>query len=685
MNLGDGLSLLKGVGPKRLEVLNSEKIFTIQDLLYTFPRRYLDRTLNKSPFLKIGEVVTLMGTVRSSYLAHGRRSRLLVSFVSKNGEKISLVFFQGIRFFQKKLENGLDIVVSGKLENFNGLQIVHPEIEILEDEKSVESAHLGGIIPLYSTTEAMKEENLDSRGIRSLVHQVLESKILIGEILPQKILPKRGLMDRASAFQEIHFPSSEKTLEMAKKRFAYEELFFFHMLMLFKVQKREKWKRVLWPLPESPTAQKVHANLPFALTPDQNKAIETLRDLGKKDVPLAVLLQGDVGSGKTITALLTALRYTDNHIQVAFLAPTEILARQHYATILSFLGNMPFLGIDILLGGEIKKSRLEKLYRLKNGETSLLVGTHSLLQEDVEFSDLGLVIIDEQHKFGVDQRETIRSKGKNPDILAMTATPIPRTLCLTMYGDLNLITIASKPIGRKPIETKWFPSTRRDGVYNSIRKYMKEGRQCYIVYPLVEESEKVDLESCVQSYEVLKKQVFPEFSVGLLHGKMNSADKSRIMGEFQEGKISILVTTTVVEVGVDVPNATILVVEHAERFGLSGLHQLRGRVGRNTIQSFCILLTDDTVSEDARVRLQALVDSNDGFYLAEVDLKLRGPGELLGTRQSGLPDFKVADLEKDAELVKESREDVQTIGVLGELEKSEIRYRFEEGRILFSN
>ena len=410
-----------------------------------------------------------------------------------------------------------------------------------------------------------------------------------------------------------------------------------------------------------------------------------MKELNGKDIPMAVLLQGDVGSGKTVTALLTAMHYMDNNIQVCMLAPTEVLARQHFQTIQGLLQFTPFARIDLFIGKEKEKTRREKLARLKEGETLLVIGTHSLFQEDVVFSDLGLVIIDEQHKFGVEQRESIRAKGKNPDILAMTATPIPRTLCLTLYGDLQLITIKTKPLGRKPIVTKWITEDKRPAVYNSIKKYLAQGRQCFIIYPLIEESEKVDLESCIESYERLRMFEFKDYKIGLLHGRMTSVEKDSVMHAFKANEIQLLVTTTVVEVGIDVPNATVLVIEHSDRFGISQLHQLRGRVGRGEHESFCILLTPDKVSEDAVTRIEAMVRTNDGFELAEVDLKLRGPGELLGLRQSGLPDFKVGDLEKDEETILESKEDALEFGSIGDMEKLELRTRFTEGRILFPN
>ncbi len=686
LQLTSSVSEIKGIGPKKKLVLEESGIHTVQNLLYLFPRRYLDRNFTSSIILRQGETVTLLGTIADSYLAHGKRSRLMVGLKTQNNERITLVFFQSVHFFHKIFTQGRKIVVSGKLEAFRGFQIVHPEYEFLtsEDGSEDELLHAGRIIPLYPSTEALKKEGFDSRGLRKVIRSALD-ELRLTENLPEGVVQRQALLSRSEAMELIHFPDSMTTIEKAKERFAFEELYYFQLLLLFKQKEREKIKRSLWPLPESNSEKALLKNLNFELTTDQSEATRTVLALGKKDAPYAVLLQGDVGSGKTITALLIALHYTDNQIQVAFLAPTEILARQHYETIYKFLGNMPFLGIELLLGGENKKIRAEKLDRIQKGEVRIVIGTHSLFQPDIQFSDLGLVIIDEQHKFGVDQRETIRKKGKNPDLLAMTATPIPRTLCLTLYGDLELISIKTKPKGRKPIDTRWFLDEKRPGVYKSIRKYVNEGRQCYIVYPLVEESEKMDLESCTEAFETLRKEVFPEFQVGLLHGKMKSLEKEQVMSAFKKNEVKILVTTTVVEVGVDVPNATILVVEHADRFGISQLHQLRGRVGRSDLNSFCIMITGANISSEAKERIDALVESNDGYFLSQKDLEIRGPGELLGVRQSGLPEFQVENLATDQPLIEKARAEAIRFGKWGETEIGEIRNRFEEGKFLFAN
>lgn len=685
LDLDSQLKGLKGIGPKKLEVLSNHGISTYYDLLTYYPRRYLDRNFTKDIILKQGDTVTLLGSISDSYIVHGKKSRLIVGFKTNNNERINLVFFRGVQFFHKLFSIDKKLVISGKLDYFKGYQIVHPEYEFLSDSQDAEdSLHAGRIIPLYPSTEELKEEGFDSKGFRKYIHQILE----LGEVeenLPKKYIKKRSLLSRNDAIHQIHFPESIDSVAIAKKRLAYEEFYFFQRLLLYKQAERQKIKRILWPLPNSKMRTNLEKNLPFELTEDQKSAVELVLKETKSDAPAAFLLQGDVGSGKTITSLLIALHYIENQIQVCYLAPTEILARQHYESIYKFLGNMPFLGIELLLGGENKKIRAEKIQRIKNGESNLIIGTHSLLESDILFSDLGLVIIDEQHKFGVEQRETIRSKGKNPDILAMTATPIPRTLCLTLYGDLTQIIIKSKPKGRKVIDTRWYKEERRTGVYNSIRKYVSSGRQCYIVYPLVEESEKVDLESATKAYDTLKTEVFPDFQVGLLHGKMKSAEKDAVMGKFKLGEIKILVTTTVVEVGVDVPNATILVVEHADRFGLSQLHQLRGRVGRSDLESFCILMTGDFVSEDAKERLEALVASNDGYYLSEKDMEIRGPGEILGVKQSGLPEFKIANLVLDKELLEMAKEDAKEIPLDKSIDRLELSSRFSEGKFLFAN
>lgn len=677
------VSSLKGIGPKKQEVLEASGVHNLLDLLYYLPRRHLDRNLTENVLLASGQVITVLVEILDSYLAHGRRTRLIVGSKTSKNERVSLVFFKGTAYFKKVFQPGMQCVVTGRLEYFRGFQIIHPEFEILSGEEEEDLIHSGRIIPLYPSGEELKKAGLDSKGFRKLIHEALQA-VQLPEILPASILKKRKLKSRQDSVWQIHFPEEDSSLDAAKRYLKYEELFLFYRLVQKKKEERKILKRKLWPLPTSRTADTLLSNLPFQLTSDQIKSMKHLKELGAKEEPFAVLLQGDVGSGKTLVALLTALHYIDNRIQVCFLAPTEILARQHYQTAMRFLGNMPFMGIDLLVGKEPKKNRLQKLQSIKSGDTSMVFGTHSVFQRDVEFQDLGFVIIDEQHKFGVEQRQSLIDKGKNPDVLAMTATPIPRTLCLTVYGDSELITIKSKPKGRQDIQTMWFGEERRSGVYNSIRKYVSQGRQCYIVYPLVEESEKSDLQSCIEAYEKLISEIFPEFRVELLHGKMNTQDKERVMKSFQSGESKILVSTTVVEVGVDVPNATVMVIEHADRFGISQLHQLRGRVGRGEHESFCILMAPPNVSPEAEIRLQAMTQTNDGFLLAETDLKLRGPGELLGVRQSGMPEFQIADLRTDSDIIEEVREDIDIVPKATSLELAELERRFPTSSDLIS-
>ena len=690
ISLDSDLSILSGVGPKKQKVLENFGLKKISDLLYFFPRKYLDRNFTGDFFLKAGETVTFLAEIKSFYTAHGKKSRLIAVCTTNRGEQIELVFFRGLEFFRKIIYKGLQLAVTGKLENFRGtFQIVHPEYETVTEDDPSMLKHTGRIIPLYPSNETLKNEGLDSKGFRRLQIQIQdwidEGRISVPEIIPPELAKKRNLKSRKDAFLEIHFPESFESLKDAQFRFAYEELYFFSILMEYKKNLRNEFKRKLWPLPDSKTASELIKTLPFSLTEDQENAVSLLRKSSSGDIPSAALLQGDVGSGKTVTALIYALHYTDNGIQTVIMAPTEILARQHYISIMNLLGNRIFHGVELVIGKDREKSRLEKLDRIRRGESLIVIGTHSLLQPDVRFSDLGLVIIDEQHKFGVEQRETLRSKGKNPDLLAMTATPIPRTLCLTLYGDLNLITIRNKPKGRKPIVTKWFKEDRRESVYSSMKKYLKQGRQAYIVYPIIEESEKTDMQSCLEGFESLRNVYFTEFRAGLLHGKMKTAEKEKVMADFKKGDVDLLVTTTVVEVGVDVPNAAVLVIENADRFGISQLHQLRGRVGRGEHESFCILLTKNFVSDDAEARLEAVCSSEDGFILSEKDLQIRGPGELLGTRQSGLPDFKIADLKEDGSILEMAKEDSLVSSGITEDVKHEIRERFEEGSLLFPN
>ncbi|MCR9141251.1 MAG: ATP-dependent DNA helicase RecG [bacterium] len=680
---------LRGVGAAKAQaLLENCAIETIGDLLYYFPRRYLDRTVTETTLLKTGEEVTLVVNVGSVYLAHGRKSRLVANCRTLNGEALSLVWFRGVQYLRRLVEKDTTLVVSGKLDFFSGMQMVHPDFELLDPEDEEGLTHVGRIVPLYPSGEALKKHGLDSRGFRRLMALALDiENPEVPQLVPEALRKKHGLYDRLRALRQIHYPDDAESLAEARRTLKYEELYLFNILMYHKSLVRERIPRRVTPLPfgSSQEFEGLKSQLPFELTKDQKRTIEEIVTECRGEHSEAYLLQGDVGSGKTVVALSIALHYMEAGVQAAIIAPTEVLARQHYRTVADLLGLEYANRLELLTGQRGKKKDRElKLERIASGEAALVIGTHSLIEPTVVFHQLGLVIIDEQHRFGVEQRETIREKGVNPDTIAMTATPIPRTLCLSEFADLKLATLKEKPAGRKPIKTMWLRESRRAAMYKSVHKHVSAGRQCFIVYPMIAESEKVDLKAATAAFEELDGVVFPDFRVELLHGKMKPPDKERVMTDFRLGKTQILVTTSVIEVGVDVPNATVMVIEHAERFGISQLHQLRGRVGRGTEESFCVLMSE-AENEEAVERLEALVNSEDGFYLAEVDLKIRGPGQLLGLKQHGLPGFRIADLVHDRKLTELSYADARENPEIGPEAREFIRKQFEQGIIIFPN
>lgn len=613
-------------------------------------------------------------TVQSAYLAHGRRSRLVVQTRTASGEGLQLVFFRGVGYFRRVFIPDRAFVVSGKIEFYGGMQMAHPDFEELDPEDTT-TIHTGRIVPVYPGTDALKQKGLDSRGFRRIIHAVLEAATL-PDLLPAAVLTKSGMLSRMDAIRQIHFPENKKDLAVARESLKYEELFLFSWHMKTKREARMREKRLLWPLPFEKSAQynALLQRLPFQLTGEQNKAIQEVLTDTSSDHAAAFLLQGDVGSGKTLVALSAMLHYTENQIQCALLSPTEVLARQHYRTFMDLLA-LSGVQIELLLGADSKKSRAEAMDRIKRGESDIVIGTHSLLEPDVTFDSLGLVVVDEQHRFGVDQRETMRRKGKSPDVIGMTATPIPRTLCLTEFADLKLITLREKPAGRLPIKTMRLTEDKRAGLYKSIRKHATAGRQCYIVYPVIEESEKLDLRAATDAFEELRTTVFPDLKVELLHGRLKTDEKDRVMRDFRAGKIQVLVSTTVIEVGVDVPNATVMVIEHADRFGISQLHQLRGRVGRGSHESFCVLMANAS-TEEGEERLNAVAASEDGFELAEVDLKIRGPGDILGKRQHGVDGLRIASLLEDRKLVEMAFRDANGAREVPESALAFIKNRF---------
>ena len=657
------LQFLKGVGPRRAADLQRVGLTTIEDLLYRFPIRYEDRGhFQTIASLRPGTAASIVGEVVSSGIRPTRRPRFKIFEVllrDRTGSLRAVWFNQP--FLADIFHPHQRVILYGKLElTSHGLQLQNPQYEILkaeEGEGDDETLHTGRIVPVYEKTGT-----LTTKMQRVLVHHALEQlPPELPDPLPPTVRARAQLLDRRRALADVHFPPAGTSLEElerfrspAQRRVIFEEFFLFQIGMVLRkrvasADRKPRSVDVTDEIRES--ARRV---LPFRLTGDQKKAIAEIVEDMKRPEPMNRLLQGDVGSGKTIVALMAALVAMENNFQVAFMAPTEILAEQHFITIRRLLEHSRFR-LALLTGATRARKRRETQAELAAGSIHLAVGTHALVEERVAFRELGLVIIDEQHRFGVMQRATLRAKGLHPDVLVMTATPIPRTLALTAYGDLDTSVMREMPPGRHPITTIAKPESRREEIYEFVRRLLDEGRQAYVIYPLVEESAKVDLRAATEMADHLAQDVYPAYRVGLLHGRMKQDDKDRVMGAFARGDLHVLVSTTVVEVGVDVPNAAVMIVEHAERFGLSQLHQLRGRVGRGRHRSYCILLYQSPLNEQGRARLKALTETTDGFAIAERDLALRGPGDFFGTRQSGLPTLRVGDLVRDYPLMEDAR------------------------------
>ncbi|MGB9773932.1 MAG: ATP-dependent DNA helicase RecG [Bacteroidota bacterium] len=665
---------VKGVGPRRAKVLVENGIKTVLDLLYYVPRAYLDRrhvleigALNH--YLDADHDVTVVGEVKSfSVVGHGAKSRFILILGDDTGS-VQCVWFQGLRYYQKAFHVGERLAISGRVTEFGGrLQFQHPEFDRLSVDEEDDGGinwdvlyHTGGIIPLYPSGENLRRVGLDSRGFRRILrHALAEFGDRVPEILPEDILTSQGFFPLTTALRGIHFPHTPEELSAARARLAFDELFFLQLLLAYRYrQVKVEMKGIRFDV-KSQLARQLLNRLPFQLTSGQKHVIREIAEDMASDKPMNRLLQGDVGSGKTIVALIAMLIAVDNGYQAAFMAPTEILAEQHYRTLARFLKGLP-VTVRLLIGSQSKRLHEEILEDIRSGGANIVVGTHALVQEHVAFAKLGIVVIDEQHRFGVVQRSMLREKGTNPDVLVMTATPIPRTLSLTIYGDLDVSVIREMPQGRRMVKTLLRHESERESVYEFVRSQVLQGHQAYIVYPIIEESEKLAVESAEKNFDRLRREVFPAFRMGLLHGRLSEEEKDGVMENFITGNIDILVTTTVIEVGIDVPNATVMVVESAERFGMAQLHQLRGRVGRGSEQSYCILLTKYSkhygAVNSAYKRLQVLTQTTDGFHIAEEDLRLRGPGEFFGTRQSGLPEFRVADLVLDEQLLQRARKE----------------------------
>lgn len=656
--LEQDIKFLAGVGPQRAELLKKElKIFTFNDLLYYFPYKYIDRT----KFYRISEItgnmayIQLKGRIiRFETTGEGARKRLIAHFRDESGV-MELLWFQGIKWVTENIKANVEYVVFGKPSIFNGkVNIVHPELELAENKQIT----TGVFQAFYNTTEKMKQKFMTSKALNKLqfnLGTLIEGKIY--ETLPPSLISKLKIMSLSAALRQVHFPENPHLLKNALFRLKFEELFYIQLRILSLKHNREgTFKGFVFSQVGYNLNTFFNNHLPFELTNAQKKVIKEIRrDMGSGK-QMNRLLQGDVGSGKTLVALMTALIAFDNGYQVSLMAPTEILAIQHYHSIKKMTEGLG-ISIELLTGSTRKAKRTIIHEHLEDGSLQLLIGTHALIEDKVNFKNLGLVIVDEQHRFGVAQRAKLWKKNEfiPPHVLVMTATPIPRTLAMTVYGDLDVSVIDELPPGRKPIQTLHYYENRRKQVYDFIREQVAVGRQVYVVYPLIKESEKLDLKNVENGYELLK-QVFPKYSISMVHGKMKPADKDAEMQLFKEGKTQIMVATTVIEVGVDVPNASVMIIESSERFGLSQLHQLRGRVGRGAEQSYCLLMSSYKISNESRKRLETMVRTNDGFEIAEVDMQLRGPGDLEGTQQSGIGfTLKIANLGRDGEILQHAR------------------------------
>ena len=652
------IRFLPGVGEQRASLLGSElNIRSLYDLLYYFPYKYIDR----SRVFKVSELgghlqhVQLVGEIRSFEELGEGASRRLVAHFTDGTAFVDLVWFKGIKFVKNRYSLNKQYVVFGKPSMFNGrVNIAHPDV----DDASMLQLNNMGLQPYYNTTEKTKRHGLNSNAVAKHIQNLLALlNEEMEETLSSDIVQKHGLMSLDNALRIIHFPKNTKELQLAQYRLKFEELFFIQLNILQYARDRQmRYMGHRFAKVGEIFNRFYHENLPFELTGAQKRVVREIRKDVNSNCQMNRLLQGDVGSGKTLVALMSMLLAKDNGYQACILAPTEILAEQHYATIKRMLGGLP-VRVELLTGSTKQKDRTPLFDALESGGVDILVGTHAVLEDNVLFYNLGLVVIDEQHRFGVAQRAKMWAKNSiPPHILVMTATPIPRTLAMTLYGDLDVSVIDELPPGRKPISTSHIFRNRADSMYSFIHKQLQEGRQAYVVYPLIKENEKLDLKSLEDGYTHLCN-VFCDYSLGKLHGKMKPKEKDEEMRRFASGETRILVSTTVIEVGVDVPNASVMVIENAERFGLSQLHQLRGRVGRGASQSYCILVTDYKLSEETRKRMEIMTASNDGFEIAEADLKLRGPGDMEGTQQSGIAfDLKIANLAKDEQLLQYVRE-----------------------------
>ncbi|MCP4634115.1 MAG: ATP-dependent DNA helicase RecG [candidate division Zixibacteria bacterium] len=652
-SLSDDVQFVKGVGPKRAAVLNNYEIYTVRDLLYYAPRKYLDRTLlTPIEALKPLTEVTVLAEVESFGIKYGRGGRrIFMVYVTDDTASLELIWFKNIKYLEGLFKEGDILYISGKTSKLAFPQIAHPEFEFLSDGE--EPVHSMGIIPMYPTSAELRKFYLDSRGFRKIEKAALEKySEVIEDELSDRIIKEVGLISLKEALNFIHFPKSEEQLKSASKRLAFSELFFIEILMALRKRKAKISRLGINFRKPGKLVKALGTSLPFKLTGAQRKALTEIYDDMTSPNTMRRLLQGDVGSGKTVVAVLACALAIENNYKAAIMVPTEVLAEQHYFNLRKMFKTVD-IEVILLTGGIKEKSEIYN--RLKQEEPCLVIGTHALIQDKVRINKLGLAIIDEQHRFGVKQRIDLVSENETADLLVMTATPIPRTLAMTLYGDFDYSAIDEFPPGRKPVQTLIASDGSERQVYDEIVRTAKEGHQVYVVYPLVELSEKQDLQAAVDAYEKLKKDHINKYGIGLLHGRMSTSEKEEMLTRFNSGEIKILLATTVIEVGIDNPDAALMVIVGAERFGLSQLHQLRGRVGRGNTESRCILKLTGNLTDSGKQRIEAMETTNDGFRIAEFDLQIRGPGEFFGTRQHGFPEFKFADITKDLRILDLAR------------------------------
>jgi len=655
-DLNTPVQYIKGIGPKRAEALASTGILTLRNILHYYPRRYLDRTTVKSiRDIKKNDEATIVGTIEVCGERRTRKRNVYQAVLSDGTGIISLIWFNGVKYIKNAIQKGDRIAIHGKVEFYNGLQIIHPDYDKLDMD--ADPINTGTIIPLYPLSSQLKNAHIDHRSLRRIIKSLSVQIQSITDYMDEDIIQKNNLCSQKNALKNIHFPKSLEDLTQAIQRLKFDEHYFLQLLMILRHRSYQKQGTI--PLSKSDVRMKMILDtLEFELTSAQNRVLKEIRRDMAKQIPMNRLLQGDVGSGKTIVTILAAINAVANGVQVAVMVPTEILAHQHYESFKMQL-NKVHITCALLVGNQKASDRNKILDSVKNGTIDIVIGTHALIQKTVEFKKLGFVVVDEQHRFGVLQRGDLLKKGLNPHLLAMTATPIPRTMAITYHGDMDLSIINEMPKNRKPVITKVVDENRLENVYKFMRAEVEAGRQCMIVYPLVEETEKSDLLAATEGFEELKK-LFSGLNIGLIHGRMKKDEKDNIMEAYAKNNIHILVSTTVIEVGIDIPNATVMLIEHAERFGLTQLHQLRGRVGRSSAKSYCILV-ERNIRNTSRKRMTIMEKTNDGFLIADEDLKMRGPGKFFSTEQSGFFKYKIADLVTDGSIIRKAREAAQKI------------------------